>query len=266
MQAVAGVPVRARLRTDPSASAVTHGQRAESAQVLVAQATRLIEPTAAPLHATPRRRWAALVPVAAIVPVVLGLGALVDGGRLLFWDRPLTDAAVAARTPWLDDIALAASRLGSWAVVFPAAVLLASLAAVRSRALARLILVVMVARPGVEWLLKLIVHCPRPRGARLVPGTGFSYPSGHVLAAIATWGFLPAVLALYTQRRTGRIIARVVAATLIAAIAWSRVWLGVHWTSDVVGSLAIGVLAFGLAGSWELTPEGRRRAHSRPGR
>jgi membrane-associated phospholipid phosphatase len=204
--------------------------------------------------------------VAATVPVLLGLGAMVDGGRLLIWDRPLTDAAVAARTPWLNDVALAASRLGSWAVIFPAAVLLASLAAVRSRALAQLILVVMVARPGVEWLLKLIVHRPRPTGARLVAGTGFSYPSGHVLAAIATWGFLPAVVALYTQRDAARTATRVVAAGLIVAIAWSRVWLGVHWTSDVVGSLAIGVLAFGLAGSWELTLRVRRGSLSRPGR
>lgn len=232
----------------------------------MAQATEPIEPRIAPSRATSRRRGSALVLAAAIVPVLLGLGAMVDGGRLLIWDRPLTDAAVAARTPWLNDIALVASRLGSWAIVFPAAVLLASLAAVRSRALAQLILVVMVARPGVEWLLKLIVHRPRPTGARLVPGTGFSYPSGHVLAAIATWGCLPAVVALYTRRRTVRNVVRVVAAGLIVAIAWSRVWLGVHWTSDVVGSLAIGVLAFGLAGSWELTPGGRRRARSRPRR
>jgi undecaprenyl-diphosphatase len=103
-------------------------------------------------------------------------------------------------------------------------------------------------------------------GARLVPGTGFSYPSGHVLAAVATWGFLPAVVALYTQRDAARTAARVVAAGLIVAIAWSRVWLGVHWTSDVVGSLAIGVLAFGLAGSWELTLQVRRGSRSRPGR
>jgi undecaprenyl-diphosphatase len=99
-----------------------------------------------------------------------------------------------------------------------------------------------------------------------VPATGFSYPSGHVLAAIATWGFLPAVVAIYTQRRIARNVVRDVAVSLIAAIAWSRVWLVVHWTSDVVGSLAIGLLAFGLAGSWELTPGGRRRARSRPGR
>jgi hypothetical protein len=114
----------------------------------VAQATRLIEPTAAP----------ARDPAPALGCAGAGCGdrsraarprRLVDGGRLLIWDRPLTDAAVAARTPWLNDIALTASRLGSWAVVFPAAVLLASLAAVRSRALARLILVVMVERPGV---------------------------------------------------------------------------------------------------------------------
>ena len=40
---------------------------------------------------------------------------------------------------------------------------------------------------------------------------------------------------------------RGVAASLIAAIAWSRVWLGVHWTSDVVGSLAIAFVTLSAA-------------------
>jgi undecaprenyl-diphosphatase len=197
-----------------------------------------------------RRRWPALTPAMAVVPVLLGIAAMVDGGRLLIWDAPITDAAVAHRTPWLDDLALAASRLGSWAVVFPVAALLALLAALRSRTLVRVMLVVVMARPAVEWLLKDLVARPRPMGAQLVAGTGFSYPSGHVLAAIATWGFLPPVVALYTHRRTTRAVAVVGAAALVGAIAWSRVWLGVHWSSDVVASLAIGFLALSLAEAW----------------
>jgi membrane-associated phospholipid phosphatase len=184
------------------------------------------------------------------VPVLLGMTAMVDGGRLLVWDQPITDLAVAHRTAWLNTVALTASRLGSWVVVYPAAALLALLAAPRCRALTRLIVVVAVSRPALEWVLKEIVGRPRPTGARMVPGTGFAYPSGHVLAAVATWGFLPAVVALYTRRRTPRVAAAIVAGVLVAMIAWSRVWLGVHWTSDVVGSLAIGFVALGAAEAW----------------
>jgi undecaprenyl-diphosphatase len=197
-----------------------------------------------------RRRWPGLTPLAAAVPVLLGIAAMVDGGRLLVWDQPITSAAVAHRTASLDAVALAASRLGSWAVVYPAAAALALLAAPRCRALARLIVVVAVSRPALEWLLKEIVSRPRPEGARLVPGTGFAYPSGHVLAAVATWGFLLPVVALYTVRRAARVAAVVASAVVVGMVAWSRVWLGVHWASDVVGSLAIGFVALSAAEAW----------------
>jgi undecaprenyl-diphosphatase len=208
-----------------------------------------------------RRCYPVLTPAVAVLPVALGLGAMIRGGRVLVWDAPLTDVAVAHRTPWLNDIALVASRLGSWVVVFPAAAVLIALAALRSRRLAGIMLVVVMARPGVEWLLKDLVGRPRPVGARLVPGTGFAYPSGHVLAAVATWGFVPPIVALYTRRRPLRRLAVAASATLIVAIAWSRVGLGVHWTSDVVGSLAIGFVVLSVA---EATFERGRRRSSPP--
>jgi undecaprenyl-diphosphatase len=135
-------------------------------------------------------------------------------------------------------------------VVFPVGALLAALAARRSRHLAWVIVATVAARPAVEWLLKEIVSRPRPTGARLVDGTGFSFPSGHVLAAAATWAFLPAVVALYTRRRSLWWAAVAVSGSLVGLMAWCRVWLGVHWTSDVVASLALSFLAFSAIEAW----------------
>jgi undecaprenyl-diphosphatase len=193
-----------------------------------------------------RERWPLLIPLAVLVPLALGVAAMVDGGRLLAWDAPVTAFAVDHRTHGWNSLALFMSRLGSWMVVFPVGAALALAARPRSRTLAMVIVVTLLARPALEWALKLLVARPRPDGARLVTGTGFSYPSGHVLAAAATWAFLPPVVALYTRRRAVWWAAVGAAGTLIGLIAWSRVWLGVHWTSDVVASL---VLAF-LALSW----------------
>ena len=197
-----------------------------------------------------RRRWPLLLPVLALLPLVLGLAALVDGGRLLVWDAPLTAQAVAHRSPWIDELALAVSRLGAWPVVYPVGALLAGLAARRSPRLAMVILVVVATRPAFEWLLKDLVARPRPVGDRLVAGTGYSFPSGHVLAAAATWAFLPPVLALYTRYRALWWAAVGVAGTIVGMVAWSRVWLGVHWTSDVVVSLAIAFVALSAAEAW----------------
>src|SRR5262249_51783018 len=127
-----------------------------------------------------RRHAPVLVPVAAALLVVLTVLAAIDHGRFLVWDGPITRAAVAHRTPAIDHLALDVSRLGSWVVVFPVAAVLALVAATRSARLARLIVVVVAARPLVEWAYKEAVARPRPVGARLVAGTGFSFPSGHV--------------------------------------------------------------------------------------
>jgi undecaprenyl-diphosphatase len=189
-------------------------------------------------------------PLAAALLAVLTVLEVIDHGRFLVWDGPITRAAVAHRTPALDHLALGVSRLGSWTVVFPVAALLALVAAWRSAPLARLIVVVVAARPLVEWAYKEVVARPRPSGARLVAGTGFSFPSGHVLAAAATWAFLPAVVALFTPRRAVWRGTVALAVTIVVAVAWSRVWLGVHWTSDVVASLAIAVLVLGGATAW----------------
>ena len=76
----------------------------------------------------------------------------------------------------------------------------------------------------------------------MVPGNGPSFPSGHVMAAMALWGMLPLVVSLYTRRRDVWWGSVAVAATIIGGIAASRVYLGVHWFSDVVGGVMAGSL------------------------
>ncbi len=187
------------------------------------------------------------MPAALVLATLLGALASVRHGALLVWDRPFTDASVALRGPLIDRLALWVSRLGSTPVVLAAGAVGVVLAARRCRVLALVMLVTIAARPPLEWLLKDLVGRPRPTGARLVAGTGFSYPSGHVLAAAATWGFVPVVAALYIHRRWLWWTLTGLAWSTIALVAWSRVWLGVHWMSDVVGGLAIGFVALSAA-------------------
>ena len=196
-------------------------------------------------HIGERQPW--LLVGAAALAILLGVLAAIDGGRLLVWDRPITDAVVEHRTPSVDRVALWVSRLGSTPVVLAAGAAGIALAARRCRSVALVMFVVIAARPPFEWLVKEIVARPRPSGARLVPGMGFSYPGGHVLAAAATWGFVPVVAGLYISRRWLWLALTVMAWAVIVLVAWCRVWLGVHWTSDVVGSLAIAFVVLSAA-------------------
>jgi hypothetical protein len=66
------------------------------------------------------------------------------------------------------------------------------------------------------------------------------------MAAIALWGLMPLVVSLYTRRKAVWWASVAVAGALIAGIGASRVYLGVHWFSDVTAGLIVG--AFFLLG------------------
>jgi undecaprenyl-diphosphatase len=194
-----------------------------------------------------RRRMPWLLPAAVIAFAALAIGAVFN---VLIWDRPLTAFAVSTRTPLLDAIILKVSFLGSNKVVFVVAGLAALAAAKRCPRLALAIVLIAVARPALEFVLKELVSRDRPVGDRLVRGSGYSFPSGHPLATAASWGLLPLVVGLYTKRRVIWWSTAIAAWTLAVLVAMSRVWLGVHWTSDVVASLLLCII--GVAGAERL--------------
>lgn len=88
--------------------------------------------------------------------------------------------------------------------------------------------------------LKLIVDRDRPDLLQLVSHAGSSFPSGHTAAAAAVW---PAVALVLSRGRPRQVRAALAAgAVLISiAVAASRAMLGVHWLSDVIAGLAVGL-------------------------
>ncbi len=182
-------------------------------------------------------RW--LLPLVAVAFVLLALGAAVEA---LPWDAEIRRWVLEHRTPWRDTAALRISWFGSTYVVVGVSAIAAALAWRRCPRLAMVILVLALARPLTEFLLKEVVGRDRPVGDRLVRGRGPSFPSGHPYAAAASWGVVPLVVALYTRRRVLWWAATIAVWTLIVLVAASRVWLGVHWTSDVVGGVLLAVL------------------------
>jgi membrane-associated phospholipid phosphatase len=87
--------------------------------------------------------------------------------------------------------------------------------------------------------VKALVDRPRPPVPHLAPSSGFSFPSGHTAAAAATWAAVALVLG---RGRPLRVKAWLVtgAAVITVAVAASRVLLGVHWLTDVIGGAALG--------------------------
>jgi membrane protein DedA with SNARE-associated domain len=92
-------------------------------------------------------------------------------------------------------------------------------------------------------VLKNAIHRPRPIGAaRFLSGDSFSFPSGHAMGSLIGYGMLAYLLVLRIQSRRVRIGVLILASLLIFAIGVSRLYLGVHYFSDVVGGYAAGLL------------------------
>ena len=89
-------------------------------------------------------------------------------------------------------------------------------------------------------LLKWIFQRDRPDIARLIEATGYSFPSGHAMASITLYGLLAYLVWLNMRDRPLRFFLTLTLALLVAAIGTSRIYLGVHYPSDVLAGYAAG--------------------------
>jgi membrane-associated phospholipid phosphatase len=87
--------------------------------------------------------------------------------------------------------------------------------------------------------LKLFFARPRPQlWTRLIAEPSYSFPSGHALGSMVLYGFLAYILSSKFPRASGWIYG--IAAGLIAAIGMSRLYLGVHWVTDIMAGFSVG--------------------------
>jgi membrane-associated phospholipid phosphatase len=93
-----------------------------------------------------------------------------------------------------------------------------------------------------QLVLKLTIHRDRPQyGAGYLHGQSYSFPSGHTMSATICWSLMVVCAGLslgWHDIRRAQL--HVVAATVIFLIGFSRLYLGVHYPSDVLGGLIIG--------------------------
>lgn len=94
---------------------------------------------------------------------------------------------------------------------------------------------------GFTFIAKLIFHRPRPINAVFLEDSN-SFPSGHATIAVAFYGFLAYLLFKKTKSKLLRALIILVAIITIAAIGFSRLYLGVHYVSDVWTGYLVGLL------------------------
>jgi undecaprenyl-diphosphatase len=186
-----------------------------------------------------------LIAAAALLWNILELTfEVVTGSPTVGVDRRLINLVATLRTPELDQVMYFITFLASeqTVVVLTAVAVLVALIAGRFRSAVLVVLAVVAGTLFFE-LLKLLVQRPRPllEDARIVQG-GFSFPSGHSTVAATFYGTLAYLLIRNFRQNRWKVLLGVATSLLVLAIGVSRIYLGVHYPSDVLAGWAAGAL------------------------
>ena len=91
-------------------------------------------------------------------------------------------------------------------------------------------------------LLKFIIRRPRPQAFVLVIENGYSFPSAHAMIGFAFYGFIIYLIMKSKKNKKEKIIYSTLLSLLILVVGISRIYLGVHYASDVIGGFLIALL------------------------
>lgn len=162
--------------------------------------------------------------------------------ELLLFDRVVTDAVRFFSSPRVTVVMRAISDFGS-----PLLLLVAGLAAAAYTWFVRrhvwdtlLIPIVVVGSSALNEALKLLFQRERPGLPHLVEVSGLSFPSGHSMVSFSFYGLLIYLAWANFSGRSAKLAATALLAPLILAIGISRIYLGVHYPSDVLAGFAAG--------------------------
>jgi membrane-associated phospholipid phosphatase len=204
------------------------------------------------MPALPHHRRIAIITATASVFALLAVSVAGDGW-VVHADR---DIALWLRTHSsqpLVDASRVLTYLGSTLVLAPLAVVAAAVAwRARRRDDCLLLLRAVAGAELLFWSLKAIVQRPRPvLPDPIATATSFSFPSGHVTMATAVWGALALVIARRAPDRRIGVAAFAVASLLVVTVAFTRMYLGVHFLSDVVAGVLLGAGWLAVVLTWD---------------
>ncbi|MDF2761259.1 MAG: phosphoesterase, PA-phosphatase related [Thermomicrobiales bacterium] len=175
----------------------------------------------------------------------IGLTVVAAGPGTVPGDVAIARAVQRPGSPGLDAIAIFASLVGS---DFPSMVVLALIGVGLLLLLGRrdlaLFLGVAASLRAIGPVLKVLIGSPRPTVEAVVivaKSDGLGFPSGHALGAALFYGAVAIIAPQVVANRVVALAIQVAAAVAMVLITISRVRLGVHWPSDVVGGLLLGL-------------------------
>lgn len=143
---------------------------------------------------------------------------------------------------WLDPIMVFVTNIGDPRVLLVVCVVLSVILVLRHyKAEAMTIAIAGFGALGLNFVLKNLFARARPElWSRIVDVTNYSFPSGHAMLSMVIYGLLGYLLA--TQFYRWRVVIATISTLLILLIGFSRLYLGVHWLTDVMAGYAAGLV------------------------
>lgn len=112
---------------------------------------------------------------------------------------------------------------------------------IKNKKIGSLIILNLALQSILNLVLKNLLRRPRPIGYNLIDETGFSFPSGHSMAGMAFYGFLIYLIYKNIKNKYVKWSVIIFLGVLIVSIGASRIYLGVHYTSDVLAGFLISI-------------------------
>ncbi|WP_194841469.1 phosphatase PAP2 family protein [Sporosarcina obsidiansis] len=182
-----------------------------------------------------------------ICAVLTGLFAFVARSihlqTITSFDESVIDLVQGTESPWLTTVMKIFTNVGSTSIVVLFSLTgLAWLYWKGYRAQAFLLVVVIAGTGIINQIMKFVFKRERPNFHRLIDIGGYSFPSGHTMMAFSLYTILAYIIWRNLRTTWGHVAVVSIATVMIMMIAVSRIYLGVHFPSDIVGgALASGV-------------------------
>ncbi|MBP1040448.1 phosphatase PAP2 family protein [Vagococcus sp. BWB3-3] len=177
-----------------------------------------------------------------VIFVILGYTVKFYEATLTFIDQPISDVIRANMTDGKSTFYIAITQLGSGTVIAGLVLVVSLVCWYRkylSEALWLIINSALIAGVG-NYLIKFAFQRPRPSVPHLVTETHFSFPSGHAMGSMLFYGTLIVILPILISNPRLRLAAQILLGLLILLVGISRIYVGVHYPTDILGGYLLG--------------------------
>jgi undecaprenyl-diphosphatase len=180
--------------------------------------------------------------IAFIISVVSIIGfslisLLISDQKIIRFDRTIIDRVQGLETPILTSMMKFFTFIGSapFVIILSFFLLLFLYKVLHHRLELILFVAAITGSALLNGILKHFFQRVRPDFHRLIEIEGYSFPSGHAMNAFSVYSIISFLLWRHIQSRIGRSILILISVVLILAIGISRIYLGVHYPSDIIG-------------------------------